>query len=83
MWPDSSWGEYSRNPSSRQMRRLVVCRMEWPGWPGCSQEDTLDLAADMAASETGQAPMEFWSSLESTKGWDGGLVWGSVGCMYV
>lgn len=43
--------------------------MAWPGWPGCSQEETLDFWTEMAESETGQTGMVFWSSLEAIKDW--------------
>lgn len=57
-----------------QMRRLLEeeegegGNMVWPGWFGDSQACMRDLAAAMVGSGTGHWPIEFWSSLESTKG---------------
>ena len=47
--------------------------MAWPGWPGASHASTRAFAALMADSGTVHLPTEFWSSLESTKGY-----WGRV-----
>ena len=59
--------EYRRKPSKMHILFWEL-RRTWPGWPGEVHFSTRDFRSEMAVSETGHGPMEFWSSLESRSG---------------